>query len=238
MSEVYQSHTSDNIDSCVITHNGLSTRRAVENMLKSPRVLCVYSTTAQNTSCLMASICLSCCSCKWCVYYVCFSAACNWIFFLHYGWTPISIQGTLWRRRELGLKCVLKCASRLRGSPQTNMNLLRNTEACHYDMKGPKLALKWMLLQYICTTPWSSIESYFYFFPLVCRILCGSRDVCRFMLWADAIQDCGSYISSLPTTPSDFLLSTNNRLRQLPSERPQIYIIFRIWCRVGGNSSL
>lgn len=29
----------------------------------------------------------------------------------------------------------------MRESPQTNMNLLRNTEPRHYDIKGPKLAL-------------------------------------------------------------------------------------------------
>lgn len=80
-------------------------------------------------------------------------------------------------------------------------------------------------MHYICITLWSDIESYFYFFPLVCRTLGGSRDACCFILWADGVQDCRLYISSLPTTP-DFLLSSNNRQQQLPSERPER--IFRV----------
>lgn len=60
MSDIYYCHTSNenNIDGCIRTcWFGLSTRCAVQNMLKSSHVPCVYSSMAQNSSYLMASIC-------------------------------------------------------------------------------------------------------------------------------------------------------------------------------------
>lgn len=191
-------------------------------MLKSSRVLCVCSSTAQNTSYLMASICFSCCSCKCCVHYVC-------VFLAH------AIVSSSCITAECERPSVFRERSGGGGSWDWNMSLsppdcekvLKQTWIYHvttslvrHKRSKTHSCCKWMLLymHYICITLWSDIESYFYFFPLVCRTLGGSRDACCFILWADGVQDCRLYISSLPTTP-DFLLSSNNRQQQLPSER-------------------